>query len=89
MDIEIQRGKLLSRIKRIEGQLRAVRGMIEAERDCCEVIQQMQAVSGAVKGTLSAMVKNDLYCCMARSESAGEYDRESIDKLLATIAKLV
>jgi CsoR family transcriptional regulator, copper-sensing transcriptional repressor len=43
--------QLLSRLRRIEGQVRGVQGMIDEERDCQEILQQLSAIRSAVQGT--------------------------------------
>ena len=53
MKIENQDTKvnLIKRLRRIEGQLRGVQTMLDEERDCREIMQQLSAVSSAVKST--------------------------------------
>ncbi|MDO5673947.1 MAG: metal-sensitive transcriptional regulator, partial [bacterium] len=42
--------RLVKRLNRIEGQIRGLRGMIEADKDCIEVLRQVVSVSGALRG---------------------------------------
>ena len=42
--------KLTQRLRRIEGQVRGVQSMLEDERDCREIIQQLSAIHSAVQG---------------------------------------
>jgi CsoR family transcriptional regulator, copper-sensing transcriptional repressor len=42
--------KLIQRLRRIEGQVHGIQGMLEEERDCREVLQQLAAVRAAVQG---------------------------------------
>jgi CsoR family transcriptional regulator, copper-sensing transcriptional repressor len=42
--------KLIQRLRRIEGQVHGIEGMLEEERDCSEVLQQLAAVRSAVQG---------------------------------------
>jgi DNA-binding FrmR family transcriptional regulator len=42
--------KLLSRLHRIEGQMRGVETMINEERDCREILQQFSSIRSAVQG---------------------------------------
>ncbi len=53
-----QSDPVLSRINRIEGQVKAVRKMYEAERACTEIVQQIQA-SRAALGTLASLLLTD------------------------------
>jgi len=42
--------KLIQRLRRIEGQVHGIQGMLEEERDCREVLQQLASVRAAVQG---------------------------------------
>lgn len=53
---------LLRRISRIEGQFRGIRKMIEEERDCLDVIQQVTAVREAITMLGIELLKDDLVC---------------------------
>ena len=62
--------KLIQRLKRIEGQVRGVEGMLSEERDCQEIMQQLSAIRSAVQST-SRIFLHDyaLACMMEMSES--------------------
>lgn len=53
MKIENEKSKkqLIQRLKRIEGQLRGIQSMLDEERDCREIMQQLSAVQSAVRST--------------------------------------
>jgi DNA-binding FrmR family transcriptional regulator len=55
---------VLKRLKRAEGQLRSVRQMIEAERPCLEVAQQLQAVASAVHEAKKTFINDHLDHCL-------------------------
>lgn len=42
--------KLIQRLRRIEGQVHGIEGMLEDERDCREVLQQLASIRSAVQG---------------------------------------
>ena len=52
MKIQMQEAKekLIQRLRRIEGQVHGIEGMLEEERDCREVLQQLASVRAAVQG---------------------------------------
>jgi len=58
---EIQK-KITNRISRIEGQVRGVKKMVEENRDCIEIITQINAVRAAVGKLGVEILKNDLMC---------------------------
>jgi len=53
---------ILSRIARIEGQLRGVRRMVEEEQDCLSVITQITAIREAVAMLGVELLKDDIAC---------------------------
>lgn len=81
------REKVLKRIQKIEGQLRGVRKMIEDERTCKDILTQLLAVSGAMKGTISQVIKGNLCECVQNINSDGEFDQDAIEELVKTLSK--
>lgn len=53
-----ERKKLLSRVRRIRGQMDAVERAIEAERGCFEVLQTLAAARGALNGLVAEIVED-------------------------------
>lgn len=53
---------LLRRLSRIEGQFRGIRKMVEEERECLDVIQQITAVREAISMLGIELLKDDLVC---------------------------
>jgi CsoR family transcriptional regulator, copper-sensing transcriptional repressor len=68
--------QLLSRLRRIEGQVRGVQGMIDEERDCQEILQQLSAIRSAVQGTSVIFLKEYAVDCMVNLEVENRGDRE-------------
>lgn len=58
------RSLVLNRLKRIEGQVRGVAAMIEAERYCIDVLTQIRAVRAALVRVETAMLKDHLTHCI-------------------------
>lgn len=63
---------LLRRVRRIEGQARGVARMIEEDRDCREVLQQLAAVRSAAHQATVALVRVYATECVASGSSADE-----------------
>ena len=59
---------LLKRLRRIEGQIRGVQRMIEDERDCHEILQQLSAVRSASYYTSVALVRSYARQCLTDPE---------------------
>lgn len=62
---------LVQRLKRIEGQVRGIQGMLTEERDCREIMQQLTAVHSAVQAVSRLFLQDYASLCMA------EMDQES------------
>ena len=56
--------EIVKRLRRAEGHLRSVIGMIEAERPCLELAQQMHAVEKAIGQAKKALIEDHLDHCL-------------------------
>ena len=65
IDNQTTKHKLIKRLRRIEGQIRGVQSMLEDERDCREIMQQLSAVSSAVKSTSRSFFQDYAVLCLA------------------------
>jgi DNA-binding FrmR family transcriptional regulator len=76
----------LKRLHRASGQLRAVIGMLEENKDCTEVVTQLAAVSRALERTGFKLIASGLKQCIAARE-AGEpsADEVRLEKLLMSL----
>lgn len=77
---------LITRLKRIEGQVRGVRQMIDDERYCPDVLAQISAIESALRGVSRAVVKNHLRHCATHALREGdEAERERLVQELVDI----
>ena len=85
MKIENQKTKenLIKRLRRIEGQLRGVQAMLEEERDCREIMQQLSAISSAVKSTSRTFFEDYAALCLA------DMDRDQPEENQALLREMV
>ena len=65
---EISKNKLIARLKRIEGQVRGVQTMLDEERDCREIMQQLTAIHSAVQSTSRVFFRDYAAICLAEME---------------------
>jgi DNA-binding FrmR family transcriptional regulator len=65
---------LVARLKRADGHLRAVIGMIEAGKPCLEIAQQLQAVEKAVVNAKRALIHDHLDHCLDADHSPADRD---------------
>jgi len=85
-DWQQDKKKMLDRLRRIEGQIRGVTGMIEKEEECEAVVQQFAAVRKAMDRAFF-----DLMSCVTKRELAelGIVDAKAQGRLDAITALLV
>lgn len=77
---------LLSRLSRVEGQVRAIRRMIEERRDCHAIAQQMGAANAALsKATVQLMISSMAQCISAK----GGRDDAELARLTESFSKLL
>jgi DNA-binding FrmR family transcriptional regulator len=83
--------KLLDRINRIEGQVRGIRKMVEADRPCMDVLKQIAAVSGAMRGVGMFVLEDHLKGCVtdALRTKQGQDNEALIDQVLAVFNKFI
>ncbi|NQS91502.1 MAG: metal-sensitive transcriptional regulator [Chloroflexi bacterium] len=81
--------KLIKRLRRIEGQIRGVQAMLEEERDCQEIMQQLSAVSSAVKSTSRTFFQDYATLCLSDLGQGQSEDQDPVllDQMLALLDK--
>lgn len=90
MRIESSEAKatLQGRLRRIEGQTRGIQKMLEEERDCREILQQLNAVHAAVERVTDEFVRVYAKDCLLRSSAMAPGDLEAmVDDLLSFMAR--
>lgn len=78
------RAAVIARLRRAEGQLAGVLRMIEAERDCREVITQLAAVSKAIDRAGFAVIAQGMKQCA--TDPDGDIDAAELEKLFLSLA---
>ncbi len=84
---EEERKKLIHRLNRIEGQIRGIRGMVERDAYCNDILIQSSAVAAALNAFNKDLLANHIRSCVARDIREGK--DEVIDELVVTIQKLM
>ena len=77
----------MNRLKRIEGQVRGVEGMLENDAYCTDVLVQVSAITSALNSFNKALLANHIKTCVADGIKRG--DDEVIDELVTTMQKLM
>ena len=80
------KGNLISRLNRIEGQVRAVKRLIKEDTYCDDVLNLISSIQSALSGAGSLLLEHHLKCCVV--EQIREGDVAVIDELMTTVRKL-
>ncbi|HYE84493.1 MAG TPA: metal-sensitive transcriptional regulator [Clostridia bacterium] len=78
---------LIARLNRIEGQVRGIKGMIEKDVYCDDVLNQIAAVHSAMNSVSRLILNNHMKSCLVTRIQSG--DIEVVDELLYTIEKML
>ena len=76
--------QIVQRLARIEGQVRGVQGMLEEERDCREVMQQLAAIHSAVQGASRIFLQEYATACLVEidAEPSGPNARQKREQII-------
>ena len=78
---------LIHRLNRIEGQVRGIKGMVERNAYCTDILVQSAAVSAAINSFNRVLLENHIKTCVIRDVKEGK--EETVDELLVTLKKLM
>ncbi|MCH5256799.1 MAG: metal-sensing transcriptional repressor [Lachnospiraceae bacterium] len=78
---------LMNRLKRIEGQVRGIQGMLEDDAYCTDILIQVAAVNAALNSFNKVLLSNHLHTCVAENIRSG--NDEVIDELVTLLQKLM
>jgi len=78
---------LMNRLSRIEGQIRGIRGMLEKDAYCADILTQTAAVNAAVNAFGRELLSSHIKSCVADDIRAGK--DETIDELLGILQKMM
>jgi DNA-binding FrmR family transcriptional regulator len=78
---------LIHRLNRIEGQIRGIRGMVEHDAYCVDILTQVAATRCALNSFTKILLSNHIRTCVANDLRNGK--DESVDELVDAIQKLM
>ena len=84
---EAEYKKLVNRLNRIEGQIRGIKGMLEKDAYCTDILIQVSAVNAALNGFSKELLANHIRTCVAGDIREGK--DETIEELVAVLQKLM
>lgn len=82
---------LRSRLRRIEGQIRGVQKMVEEDRYCGDILDQIHSVQQALKSVGRLVTRNHLETCLTEALRSGDEEaaRETYDEIMDLLKKEV
>lgn len=78
---------LINRLSRIEGQIRGIKGMVERDAYCTDILIQVAAVNAALNSFNKVLLANHIRTCV--TEDIKEGKEETVEELVAIIQKLM
>ncbi len=84
---EQERKNLINRLNRVEGQIRGIKGMIENNAYCTDILMQCSAASAAINSFSKDLIGSHIRGCVARDIREGKDD--VIDELVSLLYKLM
>lgn len=78
---------LITRLNRIEGQIRGIRGMVERDAYCTDILTQVAAANAALSSFTKVLLANHIKTCVASDIREGK--DETVDELVNTLQKLM
>ncbi len=82
-----ERRKLINRLNRIEGQIRGLRGMVEKDAYCADILTQASAANAALNAFSRELLASHMHSCVVRDIREGR--DETIDELLGILQKMM
>ena len=79
--------KLIHRLNRIEGQIRGIRGMVEKDAYCTDILVQVAAANAALNSFNRVLLANHIKTCVTNDIREGK--EETVDELLTVLQKLM
>ena len=82
-----ERKALVNRLNRIEGQVKGIRGMVEKNAYCTDILTQVAAVTAALNAFNRELLADHIKTCVASDIRSGK--DETVDELIVTLQKLM
>lgn len=79
--------KLINRLNRIEGQIRGIKGMVEKDAYCPDILIQVAAANAALNAFNKELLANHIRTCVADDIRSGR--DETVDELVTVMQKLM
>jgi DNA-binding FrmR family transcriptional regulator len=78
---------LITRLNRVEGQIRGIKGMIEKDSYCDDVLNQIAAATAALNGISKLVLENHIRTCVV--DKIKDDEDEIVENFITTINKML
>ena len=82
-----EKRKLMNRLSRIEGQIRGLKGMVEKDEYCMDILTQAAAANAALNAFSRELLSSHMHSCVVQDIRDGR--DETIDELLGILQKMM
>ena len=80
------RGELLTRLRRIEGQVRGIARLVDEEAYCLDVLQQVEAMTAAADGVALLLLEDHIDGCLAHAIETGQ-GQPYVDEVMTVVRR--
>lgn len=80
--------RLITRLNRIEGQVKGLRKMVEQDKACMDVLHQVTSVSGALRGVWQQIIGDHIRGCLQNASLDVVNRDQLIDELMEHLGKI-
>lgn len=84
---DVEKKDLITRLNRIEGQVRGVKTMVEEDRYCVDIVTQVSAIQAALNSFNKELLARHIKSCV--SEDIRQGNEEAVDELCELLKKLM
>jgi DNA-binding FrmR family transcriptional regulator len=78
---------LINRLSRIEGQIRGIKGMVEKDAYCTDILTQVAAANAALNSFTGVLLENHIKTCVTKDIREGK--EETVDDLIYVLRKFM
>ena len=82
IDNQTTQKDLVSRLNRLEGQVHGITRMVQENRDCTEIMQQLSAARSALHGATLVFLRDSVNQCMSRKDATERDQSMLVDELM-------
>ena len=80
--------RLKTRLNRIEGQIRGITKMLDENRDCIEILNQIISTQSALKGVWKQVIKDHLMIHISQALINHKHGEELVDELVEHLERI-